>query len=221
MTTAIIGAGTIGGTLARELVAGGERVVIAARDQSDAASLAQGLGELASAAPVRQAIQAADVVVFAVWFDTIKELLAQDGDLLDGKVVVDPSNPMGFDEKGQPFRTLPDDRSQASIVAALLPSGARYVKAFGSLGADSLAHEANRKPRRAVLFYATDDDDSGAAVERLITAAGFDPVKVGGVAAAGRIEVPGGDLHQYGGLNGNVLDLIAARAAMASGQAAP
>jgi predicted dinucleotide-binding enzyme len=220
MTTAIIGAGNIGGTLARELVAGGERVVIAARDQSDAASLAQGLGELASAAPVRQAIQAADVVVFAVWFDTIKELLAQDGDLLDGKLVVDPSNPMGFDDKGQPFRTLPDDQSQASIVAALLPSGAHYVKAFGSLGADSLAHEANRKPRRAVLFYATDNDASGATVERLITAAGFDPVKVGGVAAAGRIEVPGGDLHQYGGLNGNVLDLIAARTAMASGQAA-
>jgi predicted dinucleotide-binding enzyme len=175
---------------------------------------------LASAAPVRQAIQAADVVVFAVWFDTIKELLAQDGDLLDGKLVVDPSNPMGFDDKGQPFRTLPDDQSQASIVAALLPSGAHYVKAFGSLGADSLAHEANRKPRRAVLFYATDNDASGATVERLITAAGFDPVKVGGIAAAGRIEVPGGDLHQYGGLNGNVLDLIAARTAMASGQAA-
>jgi hypothetical protein len=220
MTTAIIGAGNIGGALARELVAGGERVVIAARDQSDAASLAEGLGELASAAPVREAIQAADAVVFAVWFDTIKELLAQDGDLLDGKVVVDPSNPMGFDENGQPFRTLPDDESQGSIVAALLPAGAHYVKAFGSLGADSLSQDANRKPRRAVLFYATDDDAGGVAVERLITAAGFDPVKIGGVAAAGRIEVPGGDLHQFGGLNGKVLDLVAARVAVAGAEAA-
>ena len=220
MTTAIIGAGNIGGTLARELVAGGERVVIAARDASDAEAVARDLGELASAAPVREAIQAADVVVFAVWFDTIKELLARDGDLLHGKVVVDPSNPMGFDEKGRAFRTLPDDRSQASIVAALLPSGAHYVKAFGSLGADSLAQEANREPHRAVLFYATDDDDSGATVERLITAAGFDPVKIGGVAAAGRIEVPGGDLHQFGGLNGKVLDRSAALAAIAGTHAA-
>jgi hypothetical protein len=220
MTTAIIGAGNIGGALARELVAGGERVVIAARDQSDAESLAQGLGELASAATVREAIQAADVVVFAVWFDTIKELLEQDGDLLDGKVVVDPSNPMGFDENGQPFRTLPGDQSQGSIVAALLPAGAHYVKAFGSLGADSLAQEANREPHRAVLFYATDDDAAGAAVERLITAAGFDPVKVGGLAAAGRIEVPGGDLHQFGGLNGEVLDRVAAAAAVAGAEAA-
>ena len=31
-------------------------------------------------------------------------------------------------------------------------------------------------------------------------------VKVGGLADAGRIEVPGGDLHQGGGLNGRVLD---------------
>jgi hypothetical protein len=110
MTTAIIGVGNIGGAFARELVAGGERVVLAARDESDAEALARGLGESASAAPVREAIQAADVVVLAVWLDAIQELLAQDGDLLDGKVVVDPSNPMGFDEKGQPFGTLPDDR---------------------------------------------------------------------------------------------------------------
>lgn len=70
-----------------------------------------------------------------------------------------------------------------------------------------------------MLFYATDDDSAGTAVEHLITAAGFDPVKVGGVADAGRIEVPGGDLHQYGGLNGKVLDLDQARAAVAGAHA--
>jgi hypothetical protein len=64
------------------------------------------------------------------------------------------------------------------------------VKAFGTLGADSLGSAANREPRRAVLFYATDDDAAAAAIERLISAAGFDPLKVGGVADAGRIEVP-------------------------------
>ncbi len=215
MTTAIIGIGNIGGALARYLVAGGERVVLAARDESDAAGLARELGQSASAAPVREAIEVADVVVFAVWFDTIKDLIAADADLLAGKIVVDPSNPMGFDENGQPFRTLPDDQSQASIIASMLPAEAHYVKAFGSLGADSLAQEANREPRLAVLFYATDDDSAAAAVERLITAAGFDPVKAGGVADAGRIEVPGGDLHQYGGLNGKVLDLDEAHAAIA------
>jgi predicted dinucleotide-binding enzyme len=60
-------------------------------------------------------------------------------------------------------------------------------------------------------IYATDDDEAAATVEQLIRAAGFEPFKVGGVSAAMRIEMPGGDLHQYG-LNGELFDLDQARA---------
>jgi predicted dinucleotide-binding enzyme len=214
MTTAVIGVGNIGGALARHLVRGGEPVVLAAKDESRAEALAQELGQLARAASVEDAIASADVVVFAVYLDVMKELIAKDAGLLDGKVVVDPSNPIGFDESGNVMRTLPDGQSAGSVVAGLLPAGAHYVKAFGALGADALASAANRAPRRAVMFYATDDDAAAAAVERLISAAGFEPLKVGGVAAAGRIEVPGGDLHQTGGLNGRLLDVDQARAAV-------
>jgi predicted dinucleotide-binding enzyme len=216
MTTAIIGTGNIGGAVARNLVRGGEPVVLAAKDEAKTAALADELGELARAASVEEAIAEADAVIFAVWLDTMKELIGKDKDLLDGKVVVDPSNPIGVDENGETTRTLPDDQSAGSVVAAMLPAGAHYVKAFGTLGADSLASAANREPRRAVLFYATDDDVAAAAIERLISAAGFDPLKVGGVAEAGRIEVPGGDLHQSG-MNGQLLDLDQARPAVAAG----
>src|SRR5436189_2162428 len=135
MATAIIGIGNIGGTLARHLVRGGEPVVLAAKDEANAAALAQELGEHARAASVEKAIAEADVVVFAVWLDTIKELTAKDTDLLEGKVVVDPSNPIGVDQIGDMMRTQPDDQSEGSVVAALLPTGAHYVKAFGALGA--------------------------------------------------------------------------------------
>src|SRR5436305_12647549 len=215
MATAIIGIGNIGGPLARHLVSGGEPVVLAAKDKANAAALAQELGEHARAASVEEAIAEADAVVFAVWLDTIKELISKDTESLEGKVVVDPSNPIGFDENGNVKRTLPDDQSAGSVVAAMLPTGAHYVKAFGTLGADSLASTANRDPRPAVLFYATDDAAAATTIERLISAAGFDPLKVGGVADAGRIEVPGGDLHQNGGLNGQVLDLDEARTTVA------
>ena len=215
LTTAIIGVGNIGGALARHLVAGSESVVLAAKDQSHAQALADELGPLARAASVKDAIAGADVVVFAVWLDTIKELIAKDARLLENKVVVDPSNPLGFDESGQMIRTLPEGQSAGSVVAALLPASAQYVKAFGTLGADALASGANREPRRAVLFYATDDDAAATAIERLIRAAGFEPVRAGGLADAGRLEVPGGDLHQ-GGLNGELVDLDQARAAVAA-----
>ena len=205
MTTAIIGTGNIGSAVARHLVAGGEPVVLAAKDAAGPQALANELGRLARAASVENAIADADTVVLAVWLDVIRELIAKDGDLLDGKVVVDPSNPLGFDEQGQMIRTLPDGQSAGSVVAALLPAGAHYVKAFGTLVSDQLATGANRDPR-IVLFYVTDDDTAAATARRLIEAAGFDPVKVGGVADAGRIEVPGGDLQ------GKVLALDEARA---------
>ena len=216
MTTAIIGVGKIGGGLARDLVRGGERVVLAARDQSQAKALADELGDLATAAPARDAIAAAAVVVLAIWLDQDKELVPAIADLLDGKVIVDPSSPIGFGEDGKPVRTLPEGTSAGSVVAGLLPAGARYLKAFGTLAAPSLAAEAYRTPRRAVLFYATDDEAAGAAAERLITAAGFEPVKAGAARDAARLEIPGGDLHQSGGLNGRVLDLDEARAAVAT-----
>jgi 8-hydroxy-5-deazaflavin:NADPH oxidoreductase len=192
MTTAIIGVGNLGGTVARHLVAGNELVVLAAADEAHAKALADELGPNASAA--------SDVVVLATWLDQTKELVAAQTRLLENKVVVDPSNPIGFDENGQMLRTLPEGESSGSVVAGLLPAGAHYVKAFGSLGADQLATAANREPP-VVLFYATDDDAAEATAQRLIRAAGFEPLKVGGVSDAGRIEGPDGELQ------GRIFDL--------------
>lgn len=177
MSTAIIGVGAIGGTLARLLVDGGQRVVLASHDQSQAASLADKLGERAVAASVKNAIAQADVIVLAVRFDVLKELIADYADLLSGKVVVDPSNALEVDDKGNFTPLLPQGQSAGSVIAGLLPANVHYVKAFGTLPAELLASGANRTPQRAVLFYATDDEQAAAAAERLITAAGFDPVK--------------------------------------------
>jgi predicted dinucleotide-binding enzyme len=210
MTTAIIGVGNLGGAVARHLVGGGEPVVLAAKDESHAEALAQQLEPLGRSNSVDYAIATADVVVFAVWLDTITELIAKHGDLLEGKVVVDPSNPIGFDENGQIIRTLPKGQSSGSVVAGLLPAGAHYVKAFGTLAAEQLATGANHEPR-SVLFYATDDDVAEASARRLIRAAGFEPFKVGGVSDAGRIEGPDGELQ------GRTLDLDEAQATIAEG----
>ena len=209
MTTAIIGVGNLGGTVARHLVAGDERVVLAAADEAHAEALADELGPNASAASVEDAIAGADVVVLATWLDQTGEFLPAEAGLLEDKIVVDPSNPIGF-ENGQMIRTLPEGVSSGSVVESLLPASAHYVKAFGSLGAvEQLATSANRDPR-VVLFYATDDGTAEAVAQRLITAAGFEPLKVGGVAEAGRIEGPDGELQ------GRIFDLDEARATIAT-----
>jgi 8-hydroxy-5-deazaflavin:NADPH oxidoreductase len=214
MTTAIIGVGNIGGTAARNLVAGNEPVVLAAKDEAHAQALADELGPLARAASVDDAIRAADAVLLALWLDEITELVPGQAAGLENTVVIDPSNPLGFDESGKMLRTLPDDQSAGSIVAALLPTSAHYVKAFGTLDAGTLGGAANREPRRAVLFYASADGVAAATIERLIRAAGFEPVNAGDAAAALRMEMPGGDL-QLASL-GRLLDVDEARAAVAA-----
>jgi predicted dinucleotide-binding enzyme len=211
MSTAVIGTGNIGSALAEHLVAGGESVILAASDPPEA--LAKQLGDLASASSVSEAIEAADAVIFAVWFDVMKSVISENFPKLDGKVVIDTSNPVAANDKGEFHRTLPDGVSSGSVIADLIPSSAHFVKAFGTLSAEGLKDGANRTPTPAVLFYATDDDQAQAVIERLISATGFEPVKAGGVDAAIRIEMYG-DLHQYGGLNGKLVDLAEARAAL-------
>jgi predicted dinucleotide-binding enzyme len=213
MTTAVIGLGRIGAPLAQELASGGEPVILANRGRPKANALAKRIGPLARVASVEEAIAGADVVIFAVTFELIKKMAVQFRDLLKGKIVVDPSNPVAPDERRRLIRVLPEGQSSGSVIAGLLPAGARFVKAFGTLSAESLAAAARRRSERAVLFYATDDAGAGQVIERLIMTAGFVPARVGGVKDSLRIEV-GGILHQFGGLNGQVPGVAKARAAL-------
>ena len=199
MNTAIIGLGNIGSQLVTNLTAGGQSVIVADRTLAKAEKLAGKLGDKAESMPVADAISKADVVILAIYFDAIKELLATYRSALAGKIIVDPSNPLAPDGKGGFRKTIPADQSAGQLIAALLPEGAELVKAFGTLGAESLGSGVNRSPERAVLFYATDYTEAGKAVAKLIAASGFSPVSVGGVDQSIRIEV-GGDLHEFGKL---------------------
>lgn len=199
MKTAVIGLGNIGATVARHLVEGGIDVIVSQRDLGKAQAFAEGLGPKARALPANEAVETADVIILAIWFDAIKSFVAEHRAALSGKVVVDPSNPVAPDGSGGFRKTIPQDQSSGELIAALLPSDAELVKAFGTLSGDSLASASNRQPAKAVLFYATDYAEAGAVVQKLIRASGFDPVRIGGIDQSIRIEVFG-DLHEFGKL---------------------
>src|SRR3989441_840532 len=195
MTTAIIGIGNIGGTVACDLAAGGEPVVLSAVNADDLAKLAAEIGSRATAAASnREAVQRADAIVLALWLGPMKTVIDEIADLLPGKLVIDTSNPISVGAYGNVSRPLPDGQSAGEVVSVWLPKGARYAKAFGTLPAPLLGSSAHRTPKRAVLFYTTDDTASAPEVERLIGLAGFEPVRAGGVRDSLRIEV-GGVLH--------------------------
>jgi len=198
-TVAIIGTGNIGGTLAADLAAGGQDFVLAGRDEQAARKIAAGLGGHAEAVSVDEAVDRARVLVPAVWLDDFEQFIARYRDLLAGKVIIDPTNPVGPDGAGGYRKVIDEQESSGQLLAGLLPAGAHLVKAFGTLSAGSLAAASRREPDRAVLFYAADDEAAGDLVAELIRADGYEPVRVGGLDQSIRVEMFG-DLHEYGAL---------------------
>ena len=198
-TVAIIGAGNIGSRLAANFAAGGQDFLLADRNQEAAQKIASDLDGHAEAVSVDEAVEQADALVLAVWFDVFKQLIAQYDERLAGKVIIDPTNPVAPDGKGGFQKIIGEQESSGQILADLLPTGARLVKAFGTLSAPTLSAAARREPERAVQFYAADDDAAGDLVAELIRAGGYDPVRVGGLDQSIRIEMFG-DLHEVGAL---------------------
>ena len=213
---AVIGLGNIGKVVAGNLVNGNRPVIIADRKIEKANELAQKLGGLAQPLEIPAAIKAADIVVFAVWFDAIKELLNKYASVLNGKIIVDPSNPIAPDDKGGFKKIIGADESAGEILSSLLPEGAKLAKALGTLSAASLVSAAFKKPESAILFYATDDTSINKDIDQLIHDAGFEPFRVGGIDQSGRIEVFG-DLHEFGAL-GKTVSLAEAKGKLYSGQ---
>ena len=196
---AVIGLGNIGKVVASNLVKGNREVIVASNKLEDATVLAKQLGSLANAADVPAAIKEADIVVMAVWFSTIQELLHRYATELQGKIIVDPSNPIAPDGQGGFKKIIGAEESAGQILAGLLPKGAKLAKALGTLGAGSLTSAAFQKPDAAVLFYATDDLSINTSIEELINDNGCEPIRVGGIDQSIRIEVFG-ELHEFGAL---------------------
>jgi predicted dinucleotide-binding enzyme len=200
---AVIGLGNIGKVVASNLVKGNREIIIASHKLDDANALARKLGNLAKATDVPAAIKEADIVILSVWFSTIQELFKQFATELQGKIIIDPSNPIAPDGNGGFKKIIGAQESAGQILSKLLPKGAKLVKAMGSLGAGSLESAAHQSPEASVLFFATDEKDIDAKIEELIKDSGFDPVRVGGIDQSIRIEVFG-DLHEFGALGKTV-----------------
>jgi len=203
LKVAVIGLGKIGTAVATNLVKGNRSVIVADRTIEKANTLAQKLGSLAKPASIADAIKDADILVFAVWFNAIKELFLTYATELQGKIIVDPSNPIAPDENGGFRKIIDKDQSAGEILSSLLPKDAKLAKALGTLGVASLSKAAFQQPGKAVGFYATDDESINTEIEDLIRDNGFEPVRVGGLDQSIRIEVFG-DLHEFGALGKTV-----------------
>ena len=198
-TVAVIGLGNIGKAIATNLVKGNHSVILASRDSEKTKALVGQLGNLATSKEIADAIREADVIIPAIYFNALKDFFQTYSKELDGKIVVDVSNPIAPDGNGGFKKIIAENESAGKILSDLIPKNAKLIKAFGTLGAGSLLNSAFNEPDKKVLFYASDSTNSNQQIEELITSSGFVPFNVGGIDQSIKIEVFG-DLHEFGAL---------------------
>ncbi|HEY3139664.1 MAG TPA: NAD(P)-binding domain-containing protein [Acidimicrobiales bacterium] len=185
MRIAILGAGRIGGNIARQVVRAGHHVDLSfARDQAKLGALAADLGERAAVAAPVDAVASADVVVVAVPWGVIPSALDAAGPL-DGKIVIDTTNQFSA---GAWLDLGPE--TAATHNARRMP-GARYTKCFNTLTSAFQAEAAARTgDARVAQWICGDDIDAKDVVATLVADAGYFPVDIGNTTAAAVMEPP-------------------------------
>ena len=184
MKVTIIGAGNMGRGVGTRVVAGGHELEILDRDPAEAQKLAEELGGGATALDSGGTI-AGDVVVLALYYPGIKDAARQYADDLDGKVVVDITNPV--DTETWDRLATPPGTSSAEEVAALVPAGTPVVKAFNTTFAGTLVGGEVGGQQLDVLI-AGDDEGAKQKVSQLVTDGGLRPIDVGPLARAQQLE---------------------------------
>ncbi|MFI6865651.1 NADPH-dependent F420 reductase [Nocardia sp. NPDC050406] len=184
MRVGFIGTGRIGGNLARLLVAGGDYVLLSAEHPDGPKRLADELGEHATALSVTDMLAATNVVVIAVWWEAFGDIAREYGPELQGKIIIDPSNPL-TEVNGVPTPLpVPDGLTSPQYQWKRL-GDVRLVRTFGDRLAPDLLADGQRGQsggERSDMRYWSDDREAAATVVPLIRDAGFEPVDGGSLA---------------------------------------
>ena len=186
MKVAIIGAGHIGGNVARRLIAGGHHVRLASRDPRSLTALVASLGETAGEGALPAVVAWGEAVWLAVpWAERTTIFAAAGGPAaFAGKIVVDTLNPFVG------FAVEPQECPSSVLVAAALGRDAKVVKALNTIRFERIADAARAAGAidRIAVPIAGDDAGAKAVVIRLLDDMGFDALDAGSLAGSRRQE---------------------------------
>jgi predicted dinucleotide-binding enzyme len=181
-TISIIGSGGMATNIAGRIAKAGHVVEVVSRDPAKAQALAQ---QLASGAITGTygAVPAGDIVILAVPYKSAATVVADFGNTLHGKVIIDISNPVSPDATSL---VTPAGSSGAQEIAKAAPAGAHVVKAFNTIFGHVLA-----KGGRLDAFIAADDAEAKARVATFLESLGLRALDVGGLQMAQTLEALG------------------------------
>ena len=191
MRIGIIGSGNIGGTVGTLWVKAGHQVLFSSRHPEEIKSLVDGLGPLARAGTVKEALAFGDVVFIGVPYSAYPQIGKDYAQEFKGKIVLDAGNavPARDGEISKEAR-----ENGVGITSAKYLAGARIVRAFNTMNYRRLASNANRPGARMAIPIAGDDKDALTVASGLVRDAGFDPVIIGSLESA-KYFAQGGPLY--------------------------
>ena len=181
----IIGSGHIGGTIGGLWVKAGHPVMFSSRHPEELKDLVAGLGPLAKAGTVAQAIDFGSALLVAVPYGALPQIGRDNGSALKGKIVLDACNAVSSRDGAIADEV---ERNGIGVTSQKYLAGARLVRAFNTLSYMILAREANRPAPRLAIPIAGDDADAVQVASALVRDAGFEPVVVGKLADARRFQ---------------------------------
>ena len=186
MKIGIVGSGRVGSALGGAWVRAGHDVMFSSLNLEQDKKLAASLGPNAHAGTPREAAVFGTVLLIAVPYSAMPSVSKDLADLIKGKIIIDPSNPLPRDgDVGVAAR-----EKGAGLASMEYLPGARIVRAFNAVGAARMAEAAGRSERMGMPI-AGDDQNAIATASNLIRDVGYEPVLVGSLAAMGKHLIPG------------------------------
>ena len=181
----IIGSGHIGGTIGGLWVKAGHPVMFSSRHPEELKDLIAGLGPLAQAGPVDQAIVFGTVIFIAVPYGALPQIGRDYAAALKGKIMLDACNAVAARDGAVAEEA---ERDGIGVTSQKYLPGTRLVRALNTMSYMTFAKEANRPDPRLAVPIAGDDPEAVRVASELVRDAGFDPVVVGKLADAKRFQ---------------------------------
>ena len=181
-TISIIGSGGMATAVSGRIAKAGHTVEVMSRDPAKARALADKLAAGATTGTYGAA-PAGDTVILAVPYGSAASVVTDFGDALNGKVIIDITNPVTPDMSGL---VTPPGSSGAQEIAKTAPAGAHVVKAFNTIFGHVLA-----KGGPLDAFVAADDPEAKARVSTFLESLGLRPLDVGALHMAATLEALG------------------------------
>lgn len=175
----IIGTGSMGMGLAKQLGKAGYKVTLGSRDPAKAKKKADSMSGDINGGSVKEAIDSGEIIIPAIKYPLVLDVLKEHRESLHNKVVIDISNPVGFE--------IDKNTSTAEEVAKVIPKSI-VVKGFNTVFSSILISSPRFGNQRANLFVCGNESDSKRILIEIGRVLGYEPIDIGPLKAARHLE---------------------------------